>query len=565
MVLALDLGGTWIKGRVASLDDAPCPPAPPRRWENPLARLSSREEYADFMQDLCRELAGGQVVRAVVASTAGEVDALGCRYKVAGQHLGVMVTTAWRERVAAALGCPFVLINDAEAFLLGWAESGALRVDGNTGALVVGTGLGFAVTRQGRWWKPSRSLHFLGCTCTESGTYDTWTSAVELATRTGGNLVRLWQDATHSARRDDYLDRLARTAATATILYRLDDLVLGGGLAESAATAGFDLAAEISDRIPSLLPPNLRPPCVCATAEGNLLILHGALAFARGLVAGERVRFRGTFAQLATEQAAAPDALEEWTAEQITLRLAEAEQAAAIDFHTHARTLGPLADRLAGVIRSGGRIIYVGAGTSGRLAALDAVEIPCTFGLPPDRFLAVVAGGPADATLTIESEGEEDGSAVPDLLLLQPTPRDAVVGISASGTAHYVRSALAFARQRGSTTILLHEAPADQELSAVLDSEWTLHSGAEVLPGSTRMKAGTATKKALNILSTTALIRLGHVRGGLMVDVVCSNEKLRERGAAVLARLGDLDLDRARSLLARHGYRLRDALSALGR
>ena len=176
--------------------------------------------------------------------------------------------------------------------------------------------------------------------------------------------------------------------------------------------------------------------------------------------------------------------------------------------------------------------------------------------------MAVVAGGLADAGLTIESEGEEDVSAVPDLLLLQPSSRDVVLGLSASGTAFFVRSALAYARQRGAWTVLVHESELAGEPCS--DDAIRLHSGPECLAGSTRMKAGTATKKILNILSTTAMIRLGKVRRGRMIDVVASNDKLRRRAQGILADLAGISADEAGRLLAAHGYRLRETLQSLG-
>ena len=564
VVLALDLGGTWIKGAAGPATGlrGDLAATDVRRWPNPLATATTGETYAAAIVALCRELAGDRTIRAVVASTAGEVDARGQRYLVAGRHLGAMATTPWRARAAAELAAPFTLINDAESFLLGWAEGGSLPVDRAVGALVVGTGLGFAVARLGRWWKPARSLNFLGCARLPDGTYDDWISAVAAAQRAGGDLARLLSAPEHAAARQDYLRRLAAIAATATVLYRLDEIVLGGGLAEAAGQAGCDLTEALTPLLPALLPPNIAPPRLHVAASGNLVTLRGALAFAAGNAAAEPTRFTGSFASLPTESAAGAEALEGQPAAAIAHRLAAAEHAASADFLAHAPALGPLADRLADTLRAGGRILCVGAGTSGRVAALDAVELPCTFGLAADRWMAVVAGGAADSALTIEDNGEEDCSAVPDLLLLQPGPRDLVLGVSASGTAFFVRSALACARQRGAHTVLLHESPLAS--STFCDQSLRLHSGPELLPGSTRLKAGTATKKALNILSTTALIRLGKVRHGLMVDLACSNEKLRHRAEDMLARLAGLSPREARAALARHGYRLRDALAEFG-
>ena len=205
-------------------------------------------------------------------------------------------------------------------------------------------------------------------------------------------------------------------------------------------------------------------------------------------------------------------------------------------------------------------MIYVGAGTSGRLAALDAIEIPCTFGLERDRFVAVIAGGVADSALTVEGGGEEDCSGIPDLMLLQPGANDVVIGISASGSTFFVRSALHYARACGADTVLVHEGHVPDRESFCGDGV-LLRSGRECIDGSTRLKAGTAAKKALNIISTTALVLLGKTRRGYMIDVVASNEKLRRRAERILSSLTGVTAAEARSRLESNGYRLRDALS----
>jgi N-acetylmuramic acid 6-phosphate (MurNAc-6-P) etherase len=171
-----------------------------------------------------------------------------------------------------------------------------------------------------------------------------------------------------------------------------------------------------------------------------------------------------------------------------------------------------------------------------------------------DCFVSLIAGGSADATLTIESDSEEDFSAVPDMILLNPGPLDTVVGISASGTAFFVRSALAYAKAKGARTILIHEAAVEKE--TFFDASIPLHSGPEIVCGSTRMKAGTATKKALNILSTTAMILLGKVRSGHMIDLDSSNRKLRLRAVRILADLKNLSSEDAESQLRANSWDL---------
>lgn len=550
IVVGLDLGGTWIKGAVrggGKLENV-------QRWKNPLDSVFTAESYADFIVSRCRELAEGRPIRAVIASTAGEVDAAGASYRIAGKHLGVMATQPWRPLAENVLGCSITLVNDAEAFVLGWSESGQLDLRRDIGFLVVGTGLGFSVVRAGRWWKPARRLNFLGSAWTPCGTYDDWISAVNAAEKAGGDLSKFLSSFEYGEQREAYIEALARVAASAAILYHLDEIVLGGGLVDAAKAAGLDLGQRLGQRLKELFPPAFVAPKLTLAKEGNQLILEGVLALADGQAHAEAARYRGDFRNLRTEEAISP-ALEKMTAPEIARHLAAAEAHAAQDFLVETDALARVAQTVAHALRQGGRVVYVGAGTSGRVGALDAVEIPCTYGLDPSRFVALVAGGLADSALTIEGEGEEDISSVPELLLLQLGPRDVVLGISASGSAFYVRSALAYARRRGSHAVLIHES--EPVGASFYDDSIALHSGPECVSGSTRMKAGTATKKALNILSTTAMILLGNVRKGRMIDVVCSNDKLRRRAEEILKDVSGISLVEARKMLQQCGYNLR--------
>jgi N-acetylmuramic acid 6-phosphate etherase len=546
--VALDLGGTWIKGGAGgsetllpSLDSIRA-----HRWPNPLAVVRTAEEYAEVIVSCCRELAGGKKIASVAISTAGEVAPSGRAYRTAAHHLAAMTLSGWLDLAEEKLGCQISLINDAEAFLLGVAASGRLPARGQVAGVAVGTGLGFCVVRDGRWWKPGRRLNLLGSILVPDGNYDTWSSAVRAAHASGGDLHALLSGKNGVAPRDAYLSGLARILASAATLFQLDRIFLGGGLSEAAS--GVPLAAELTALLPPLLLPGQAMPEIEVVEKGNLEVLRGTLALAAGLATGNDIAFEGSFGTLATEQAGQTLRIEENPPEEIARLLAESESEAANRFLSSAPLLGTQASILRSKLSAGGRAIYVGAGTSGRLAAIDAVEIPCTFGMARERFVAVIAGGIADAAVSIEEDAEEDFSAVPDLVLLNPGPDDFVVGISASGTAFFVRSALAYARARGAHTLLLHEA--GLERSDFFDASIPLHSGGELVRGSTRMKAGTATKKALNILSTTAMILMGKVRSGYMVDLDSSNRKLQERAARILADLGRISLEEAGLRLA---------------
>jgi len=184
----------------------------------------------------------------------------------------------------------------------------------------------------------------------------------------------------------------------------------------------------------------------------------------------------------------------------------------------------------------GGRLIYVGAGTSGRIAALDASECPPTFGISPDRVRYVMAGG--EAALGRAAEYNEDSRAAGerDVAQLRPGKRDVVVGLAASGRTPYTLAALQYARRKGARTVAVTCSPGSA-LARAAHLAIEVDVGPEVVSGSTRMKAGTAQKMVLNLISTGAMARLGYVYGNLMVNVGLKNEKLVERGIGVLEEI----------------------------
>jgi len=243
-------------------------------------------------------------------------------------------------------------------------------------------------------------------------------------------------------------------------------------------------------------------------------------------------------------------------------------------------------DAIAVRLARGGRLVYVGAGTSGRLAVVDAAECEATFSLPRGRVVALIAGGAA-ATAAAQEEAEDDahaGAAV--VRALDVGPDDAVVALSASGRTPYVVAALTAAGAAGAATVAVVSVEGSP-LGAAAEHEIVVLVGPEVIAGSTRLKAGTAQKLVLNMISTISMIRLGKTYGNLMVDVVATNEKLRARvrrivaaaseadadrveaaldeadgdaKVAILLLVRDLDADAARALLERHGGNLRKAL-----
>ncbi|WP_026100033.1 N-acetylmuramic acid 6-phosphate etherase [Fortiea contorta] len=210
-------------------------------------------------------------------------------------------------------------------------------------------------------------------------------------------------------------------------------------------------------------------------------------------------------------------------------------------------------------LRHGGRLFYVGAGTSGRLGVLDAAECPPTFCTPPELVQGIIAGG-AGALLRSSEDLEDraqDGEAA--IAQRQVTKLDVVVGITAGGTTPFVQGALNAARQRGAITVFIACVPAEQ-VSFEADVDIRLLTGPEIVAGSTRLKAGTATKLALNILSTGVMVKLGKVYGNRMVDVAVTNQKLRDRALRILQDLTGLSRETASVLLEQSGNWVKLAL-----
>jgi N-acetylmuramic acid 6-phosphate etherase len=216
-------------------------------------------------------------------------------------------------------------------------------------------------------------------------------------------------------------------------------------------------------------------------------------------------------------------------------------------------------DLVSAALLAGGRLFYTGAGTSGRLGVLDASEIPPTFGAPPELVQGIIAGGVN--ALHSAAEGAEDQPEAGELAVAGRgvRPGDVVCGIAASGRTPFVLGTLRRARALGAKTILLTCNPARTRTEA-WDVEIDLATGPELVTGSTRLKAGTATKVALNILSTCAMVRLGKVRGNLMIDVRATNAKLRDRAARLVSELRGCSYEEARERLTNAGWSVRAAL-----
>jgi N-acetylmuramic acid 6-phosphate etherase len=234
---------------------------------------------------------------------------------------------------------------------------------------------------------------------------------------------------------------------------------------------------------------------------------------------------------------------------------ARVPEAVAAEAERIAQAIEIIADRL----RRGGRLIYIGAGTSGRLGVLDAAECPPTFNSRPEQVVGVIAGG--NTALTRAVEGAEDflEYGARDLLSINVSSNDVVVGIATSGRTPYVLGGLQFARQQQAYTIGLSCNP-DSQLAAACDLTITPLVGPEVLSGSTRLKAGTATKLVLNTLTTGAMVRLGKTYGNLMVDLRATNSKLVHRSRRIVSQVTGVSIDEAEQLLARCNGEVKTAI-----
>ena len=210
--------------------------------------------------------------------------------------------------------------------------------------------------------------------------------------------------------------------------------------------------------------------------------------------------------------------------------------------------------------RAGGRLFYVGAGTSGRLGILDATECPPTFGTPPEMVQGIIAGGAPAIVRSVEGAEDDPNAAIAEIDARRVEARDTVVGIAASGTTPYVRAALGRAQTHGARTVFVTCSEPPAVLRDTCDVCIVVRTGPEVVTGSTRMKAGTATKLVLNTLTTGAMIRLGKTYGNLMVDLRASNAKLIDRGERIVMEVSGAGRDAARAAIQASGGSVRTAI-----
>ncbi len=218
-------------------------------------------------------------------------------------------------------------------------------------------------------------------------------------------------------------------------------------------------------------------------------------------------------------------------------------------------------DLVTAALERGGRLIYVGCGTSGRIACADAAECPPTYGVSYETVTAVIAGG--ESALVRASENAEDSAEAGrrDILMKEPTDKDVVMGISASGGAAYVVGAMEVARERGAKTVSLSSNPGTK-IATVADVAIVTATGPEAITGSTRMKAGSAQKMVLNMITTAAMVKTGHVYENLMINLRPTNEKLRERMISIVCDILGTEHEASLALLEANDFNIRSAVEA---
>ena len=380
-----------------------------------------------------------------------------------------------------------------------------------------------------------------------SATTAAFTPDVVAAAEAGDSVAREVLDAAGAA--------VARTTLTAARESGTDRVAAVGGL-----------APVLADRWRGHLPGDLTVvPADGSALDGAVLLATRTDLPHEAHVTRVRLAARAASAmdRLATEQVRRDlDDLDDRTPQQLVDVLLGAEATVPAAVAAARREIAAAVALAEKALLAGGRIVYVGAGTPGRLAAQDAAEIPPTYGTDPDRVVAVLAGGGQASVTAVEGAEDRADLGRSDVLALAPGPDDLVVGIAASGRTPYVLAALEAARESGAPTVAVVNNPASG-IAAAADVAIELLTGPEVLAGSTRLKAGTAQKVVLNVLSTSAMVRTGKSYGAWMIDVRAVNEKLRRRAQRMLTEATGVTDEEARAALEATGWRTKTALVSI--
>lgn len=520
--LLLDVGGTWIKGIAIDANafklirQPNCRSNFPAFFEGvkrvPSVAPGDTEGFLAALRTLTEKCGPRTSYKSVVISTAGIVSPCGSRVGKCSPHLSFLLNASWRNDFEAFLGCPVTLINDGEAFMLGAAELGYVPRLGTVCALILGTGLGCALVRDGRWWRPQGTQPLPACLRVPGGNYDSWVSASKLAAHDpGGDLLRCLSDPEYKAVRDAYWAGLAQVVISTSSLYGADKLLLGGGLCTAAALAKIDIKAEISKHFVELPPELNHWPELEVVSEGNMTQLIGAAALATGHV--ERTVDDAAPTDTGTvDQPARSSGLQCGSYQDVLNRLWKTGEIAGNPVEDSWPVIAQVIGHVVQRWPAGGRIIYVGTGHDGRRVALDSLEILRRFGESRDRVVCVLAEGIGETFFDNQSDHQaRDYSAVSDMILLNPGPNDTVIGISPNGPAFFVRSALTYARQQGAATAMI------QTGSAAARDIWNwkipLPNNNGALGESPLVDSGAIIPRIIHLLTTTVLLQKGKLPG----------------------------------------------------
>jgi N-acetylmuramic acid 6-phosphate etherase len=490
---------------------------------------------------LTHRRAAGELADLLASGWAGPDPAeVAVTSDVVGWHAGAFATARASSQVVLVVGTGAVALGvgrdgrarrvDGHGLLLGDAGSGArLGQEGLRAALRALDGAGPATALAG----PARQM--LTDDPDSPGALAQFAPAV-LAAAEGGDGV---------ARRI-VADAVAALAATVD--------AAGGSAAGAECAVVGGLAHALAPRLAAARPElTWRSPDGDAPAGLIRLLEDPATAHERAVV---RRRAPDAVAGLPGEVDALPtegvragsEELDVLATPDLVARLLDGQAAAPVAVAAAAGPLAAAVDVLAAAFRTGGRLVYAGAGTSGRLAMQDAAELPPTFGIDPARVLALLAGGAGAAGAAVENAEDDDAAGQADVEGLGVGPGDVVVGVAASGRTPYVLGALRAARERGAATVAVVNATGSPA-AALAGTAIELVTGPEVLAGSTRLAAGTAQKIALNTLTTAAMVRTGATYGPWMVGVRVTNAKLRRRAERIVRDAAGVDIDRARAAL----------------
>lgn len=253
-----------------------------------------------------------------------------------------------------------------------------------------------------------------------------------------------------------------------------------------------------------------------------------------------------------TEQSSHYDHLESMSTQELLSSINHEDKGVADAVENALPQIAPLVDAIVERMKNGGRVFYIGAGTSGRLGVLDASELPPTFGASPDMFIGLIAGGDRALRNAVEHAEDDAEQGWKNIEVFHPTPLDSVIGIAASGTTPYVIGGIRTARSKGLLTGCITSNPGTP-LAHEAEFPIEVIVGPEFVTGSSRMKSGTADKMVLNMISTSVMIHLGHVKGNRMVDMQLSNNKLIDRGIRMIMSSTSVSYEEASRLLNKYG------------